>query len=460
MIQSMKSADDPVGPVGKSKWSLTTRASWILLGTVVACSGTEGGNPLDGHDAGPGPSDAATCSASDATSFDGDPVLPELVCERGEDTSEACTCFVGEAAAFSEIGEGGGQHTALLGPTSSGGFAAVHQRVCIEDCSDDARATLEVHRFDAAGAPVGAPIEVSRSSAWVQQGAVLEGDALTLVFADERDGESAPPSLYFARLDLASGSWIEEPRVVLVDAADPGAVMGVELASTGTGYGVVMSRTAPPSAAGAGAFFFALNEDGARVGDVVRVAGAEREYSGTRALVRRGDGFWFGRWTAGSLVLVPLTAEGEEGAAVEIASATAEPIQLIVRPSAEGNLVVWSDATGLRFVRTNAEGAPIGEPVEVADGTLRAMVEQRDGHVALLWLARRHACGGAFVDGQEWIVTRFDRSGARVDDVLVHRGTGNSFGGDLVETRGGLRASIATYGPERSTAWTMPTCVR
>ncbi len=434
----------------KIEWWLTTRASWILLGLVLACSGTEGGNPLDGHDAGPGPTDAATCSPSDASQFDVAPMLPEHLCERGEDASETCSCFVGEAAAFSEIAEGRGQRTALFGPTSSGGFAAVHQRTCVEDCSETGRATLEVHRFDAAGVRVGAPIEVTRSSAWVDQGAVLEGDTLTLVFADERASPAGESSLYFARLDVASGSWIEEPRVVL---ADGGSVTALELATGGTGYGVVVARTT-------GAFFFAMSDDGAQVGDVVQVAGRERAYVGARALVPQEDGFWFGRWSAGSLVLVPLNAEGEEGSAVEIASATAEPLQLIVSPSAEGNLVVWSDASGLRFVRTNAEGAPIGEPAEVADGTLRAVVEQSDGHVALLWIARRHACSGAFVDGQEWIVTRFDPSGTRVDDVLVHRGTGRSFGGDLVETRDGLRASIVTYGPEQSTAWTMPTCVR
>lgn len=440
----------------KGDWRLTKHVLWIVVG-AVGCSGTEGGNPLDGRDAGPGPTDAATCSTSDATSFDGDPLLPERLCERGVDTSEACACFVGEAAAFSEIAEGHGQRTALLGPTSSSGFVAIHHRICVDDCSDTRRATLEVHRFDAAGTRTGAPIEVTRSSAWVEQGAVLAGDTLTLVFADERAGPSGESSLYFARLDLASGAWIEEPRVVLADA---GAVTGVELASAAAGYGVVMSRTAPSSDSRAGAFFFALSADGARVGDLVRVAGSERAYSGARALVPRGDGFWLGRWTAGSVVLVPLNAEGEEGSEVEIANVTGESVRLSMSPSGAGNLVAWSDATGLRFARTNAEGARVGEPIEVADGSLRAMVERSDGHVALLWIARRRECGGAFVDGQEWIVTTFDPSGARVHDVLVHRGTGMSFGGGLVEVSDGLRASITTYGPERSTAWTMPTCVR
>ena len=63
---------------------------------------------------------------------------------------------------------------------------------------------------------------------------------LTLVFADEREGPSVASALHFGRFDVATGTWLVEPRVALPDA---GFVTNVALARSSEGYAVVFTRT-------------------------------------------------------------------------------------------------------------------------------------------------------------------------------------------------------------------------
>lgn len=414
--------------------------AWGLA--LAACAGTEGGNPLDERDGGPIADGSLVCD-------DGGELVRPTLCEP-DDVSESCTCRAGDAAAFFEIAEGYGQRVRLYGPTSSGGFVALHTHLCVGDCDLTRRATLTVRRFDGSGAALGAPVEVTRSSAWVEQGAALEGDVLTLVFADEREGPSVASALHFGRFDVATGTWLVEPRVALPDA---GFVTNVALARSSEGYAVVFTRTHDTDASQRGGFFVALTPAGDVEGSVVAVAEDSGFDASSVALASRADGTLLGRWTATSLEWVPLDASGSVGTASAVVNVSGPTSGPSLVPVTGGFRAAWSDGSGLRVARLDATGALIGTPTEVGHGRLEALVADADGVVSLLW-SPRVRCDEGVEEYQERVLTRLDTSGT----LLVHRGTGQTFDGSLVGTGGALRGSVVTYGPSVSTAWTVPVC--
>jgi len=425
-------------------------AAMVLF--VVGCFGTEGGNPHGVRDLGP-VTDMATSSDGFAPSQDGGgpcgvdagPAAPR--CGDGVAPAE-CPCAVGESVAFAESATGHGQRTTLLGPTTTGGFVAVHTRTCTEDCHVTRRWTLEVHRFDEGGAAIGEPVEVTRSSPWIDQGALLMEDSLVLVFADERAGPSGISDLYFARLDLATGEWAVAPRL-LISASLP--ILQVWLAATTGGFGLLYSfsvetfETETP-----GAHLVRLDQSGSVVMDPMRVVDHPNEAAGFAV---NGDGFLLGRWTTGTLELVPLSADGAAtGPATTWSSNIRGNRELSIAPSAAGHRIVWSDAVGLHTATADADGAPTRTSTMLGLGIARDVVARADGSAAILWSPRAPCDPTPGVE--PFVLTRVDVSGARLQpDLVVHQSTGSSYGGELVDTARGLVASYVTTQPASRAYW-------
>lgn len=427
---------------------------FAALFVLAGCFGTEGGNPHGDRDLGP-VVDMSTASdafspgldGSASCDVDGGPASPR--CGGGVVGPAECPCTVGEPVVFAENARGLGHRTTLLGPTTAGGFVALHTRTCTEDCHVTRRWTLEVHRFDEDGAPIGEPVEVTRSSPWIDQGALLVDDSLVLVFADERVGPSGISDLYFARLDLATGGWAVAPRL-LISASLP--ILRVWLAPTSGGFGLLYSFSVESFEAGRrpGAHLVRLDEGGAVAMEPVRVVDHPNEAAGFAA---SGDGFLLGRWTTGTLDFVPLSIDGATtGPATTWSSNIRGNRDLSITPSGAGHRIVWSDALGLHTSTADATGAPTGAVTTLGLGIARDVVVRADGTAAVLW-SPRAPCDLA-PGAEPWILTRIDASGARLQpDLVVHQSSSSSSGGELVDTARGLVASYVTTQPASRAYW-------
>lgn len=430
---------------------MRTRAliRWLVAGTAIissGCFGTEGGNPLD-VDGGPGlPDGWIACGDGGAASA--------ALCDRASERPAECSCVAGEPAPLALAPRGYGQRTALLGPTASGGFVALHQRPCVDACPDALRWTLEVHRFAADGERDGDAITVTASAAWIEHGAaIVDGTTLVLAFADERASPATGSSdLWFARLDLATGAWIVAPRVALAASAP---LSQVRLARGGGGFGVVYAVAGEREP---GAFFVRLDESGALVAGPSRVAGMHD--SPPVALAPRGDGFALARWSGDALLFVALTADGAEATApVTLASASGGwqrgPVLV---PSGSGFWIGFSHLPGVRVARIDASGAIEGAVIELETGTLHDLIEDDDA-IALVWSPSSACHGVGASPGEELLLLSRLGAGQRLHpDVLLHRG-GERFGGSITATASGPWAAYATHGPRESTAWIAPACV-
>ena len=415
------------------------------LALFTGCYGTEGGNPHGVRDLGP-VLDMATSSdgfapqpdGGGSCGVDGGPAEPRCGDEAGGPPE--CPCSVGDPTVFAENAAGFGQRTTLLGPTEAGGFVAVHGRVCAESCLHTA--TLEVHRFGSEGAALGEPIEVTRSSTWVEQGALLVDDSLVLVFADERAGPSGASDLYFARMDVSTGEWVVAPRLA-VSASLP--ILRVWLAKTSGGFGVLYSFTIEAFDAGSpGAHLVRLDETGAAVTDPVRVLDHPHEVAG---FARNGDGFLLGRWTTDTLELVPLSIDGAAtGPATTWSSSVRGNGELIIVPDGSGHRIVWSDDLGLHISMADADGASTGASATLGLGIARDVVARADGTAAVLWSPRSpcHSSPGA----EQSLLSRVDATGARSQPDLVVPPSG-----ELVDTARGLVASHVTVRPASRAYW-------
>jgi len=421
-----------------------------LLSSLLAagCFGTEGGNPLD-PDAGYSTPDGSPCTE--------DAAAAAPVCDRAGTLPAECTCAAEAPVPLATAPRGYGMGSSLIGPTASGGFVALHGLPCTDDCVGESNTyTLSVHRFDAAGHPAGAPIELTRSAGpWqgvpVDGAALADGETLAVVFGDTRGLAPRTADLWFAKIDLASGAWIVEPRLAF-EAQRP--LLRVHLARTAGGFGVVY--TDEHGGADPGAYFLRLDDGGSVAAGPVRLT-APRDPMQV-SLAPRGDGFALGRMSGTSALFVALTADGAE-AAPPVTIGTTSGSWLfgpILRPSGSGYVAGWSDAAGAYLTRLDASGAATSSPTVIPRALLIDVVVEVSGVVATSWSPR--PCQGAAVG--DVFLTRIDASGAPLHpDVIVHHDhMGSQTGGVLVDTADGLRASVTTTLTDQSTTWIVPAC--
>ncbi|MBO6934499.1 MAG: hypothetical protein JJ863_05980 [Deltaproteobacteria bacterium] len=434
----------------------TTSALW--LGLLFGCIGTEGGNPHEGRDM--GAPDGATSSdmllpGSDSGALDGghscdaDAGIPAALCGDGV-VAEECPCATGEPAAFAETERG--RLTTLVGPTSTGGFVALLTRRCSEGCHETRRLSLEVHRTDARGEPLGEPIEVTPSSVGNNgdHAALLVNDSLVLAFADERAGLSGASDVFFARLDLNTGEWLLAPQRV-VAAALP--ILKVWLAPVAGGYAVLYAHTnelTPEHVPGA--HLVQIDETDS-ASEPVRVVSSP-DHPGP--FVATESGFLLARWQASSFELVPLDATG-----AEVGPASVWPTEsgwgegpLMVRTGSSYR-VAWSDAAGLHSGSADSTGRPVGPPVTLAAGKLHSMVAGADGSTAILW-AEHDDCQPHVLG--RLVLTWLDVGGNRVQPDQLVVSAEQTAEGRLAGTPTRLVAGYVSDGPSGPTAWTVNAC--
>jgi hypothetical protein len=412
---------------------------------LSGCFGTEGGNPPLTPDAGPSCGDA------------GPPPAPLSLCEPGTSLPD-CACTAGERTELVTNGSAG-QRAVLVGPTSTGGVVSVQQRVCVSGCTVDHSARLDVFRFDAAGAAVGDPIEVTTSAEYIELGAVLVGgDTLAIAWGDERDVEPGTSNIWFAQIDLETGAFLVEPHLVIPTRS---SVFEVRLARGTDGYALVynVTNTEIPSVAGDGVFFVRLDDAGSPIGEPTMVGANDLRTSQPFALALEPSGGRFAllRWHVDALLFTSISEDGTAAAPVTLALGRgARQGRPFLRASGQAYVAGWSDGRGVRVAHVALDGTITSEVFDVADGELDGLLVEESGSIALAWIPLA-PCALHALDARQLVLTRLGTDGVRAHrDVLLHEGS-SPYGADLVELADGLRASFMTFGPSRS--WLIPACV-
>lgn len=452
--------------------SIVLRCAVVFaLVIAVGCDGTEAGNPIDprdaGGDGGGGSDGGAGEDAGDITDAGpggdagGDGGLPCTdpdagvidACEHGDVAAE-CTCTPGTASPLATQATGNGGWAELVGPTSSGGLVAIHAAICESGCTELEMATLRAHRLDATGAPAGDPIELTRSFGWLPFGAVLEGDVLAVLWGDERAGPDGISNLWFARVDVSTGAWLTEPRLVLMPSP---TLFSAALARAASGYAIAYA-VSPTDAMPTGeraVKLATIDDAGAIVGAPVDVAVLATDLGPPVTLARRADGFATVIMHESAIRYYALDASGAVIAEVSLADTPgARGIRTAIATAASGHVVGWTIlGEGTSVAKLDDTGTITLPATRVASGSLGDVLERSDGTIAVAWLDEP-----CFVTSAAYVALLSSSAAPTQPPILLAQDSHLRSYVSLVETPTGLRAAYGTWGPDASTEWIVESC--